>query len=405
MSFFKKSFKLVFVALIIVCIIYNASAYTIEQLKQDNINYFDFSLQLETTETIMQPNTTDSIYLAVDLSTKNQIDFAVNVKDFPEVRAYVNPYLKSYTDFYKNIDIKIFDATPGIYPINVIVTGILGENQITKSATIYVNVIEKQAYTFNTTKHNNSMPDLKLVNIDKRNLLIAKGEFDIVTLKLANTGSDADFIINIYPDDINGIDINRNKETYRVVNGQEELVFINFKLSDDYNRETTVFRIYATNVGTGINYDLGTINLMLKQAKFDITESITENKIIISIANIGTQDDFVTVNSSESDFAIYVPAGTMKQVELPLQSVVIKYNDNTIKEFVHDYNAGPVVGNVKANNGIIAGLFSLTDANISITMTVIVILVALCIGYWFFFGKNRVFAQSISAKTLDVKDN
>jgi hypothetical protein len=110
----------ILIILITILLLGNVFSYTIYDLKEDNYNYFDFSISSESNEFTLQPQSSDKTYLYFDLANSEKISFNIQVKDYPDVRAYIVPNISSYSDFYRVINLNVMNAEPGFILLNLL---------------------------------------------------------------------------------------------------------------------------------------------------------------------------------------------------------------------------------------------------------------------------------------------
>ena len=369
-------------------------AYTLDDLKEDNKDYFNFDLQLDTNEIFIQVQSTDKVYLNIDLENNKKINFTTSVEDHPNITCVTNNNITTVSDFQTVLHINTFNPNIGTYPLLVKVTGQSGTRIIEKNITLYVTIIEKQNFNFNTVAHSQKDSSLENIILSQNNFFIAPGETDNFSVKLTNTGSNSNFKIDYYPK-IAGIDLNFSHDRFNTIQGIETTVYGALSIDLNYDKDLTGLFLYVYDSSTGVKYDLGKLNIQLARAKLIIHEEHSSEDINMIIENQGTIAGELIVTAGDSEFLAYVPANSKKEYNLPKQDILIKnLDDETVEEFNFDNNIPQI--------SAVSGLFSLGGSNSGILWGGIALLVALLL-YKILFSNGGLLNNATSVKKLNIK--
>lgn len=373
--------------------------YSIQELKSQN-EYTNYNIALETNELVLQPNSTDFVYLAVSVNTIKPMALNISILDYPEVRADVQSNINTVTDFERRIEIKVFNASPGIYPLKVLVTSSFEGRPVVKEEILYVKIVEKQAYKFATTRYTNILPEIKSIEFDKRNFFLAPGEKGNLSVKILNAGSTADFSIDYFPktDDLN---INFQRPKLMLTKDLENTYFGTISVSEKYDKEFTTLKLMLLESSTGMMVDLGTINITLAKANLVVQKIIDENTITITVTNKGTVEGVFKIKSGKTEINEIILPGSTKTYILPKDKTDLFSDEELIESMIFEEINKLETFDINKST---TGLFTLTAGNTSQMIIVIVAIFVLLYLSYFAINKSGIFGKTVNIKTLGIKE-
>jgi hypothetical protein len=404
MSLFIKGMIIVVFALL-------AVAFVNAQPSNYSLNY---NIYPETNELTLQQGTDYTLYVAYDLLSDKELSFAFNTYS-PE-GIFVNVLSKKivHSNFTLPLYFHVGDVTPGKYPVELSTKVLYGGLVNERRTTFYVNVVKKENVIFKTSYYTNEKPNLELIDVSTRNLLIDDNSKQTLLLQFRNTGSSASFMLHniIDSEDKNKVHVDFSEEYFQLEKDEVRNIIVTVALDANYAIGYTPIYLFATESASKQQFDLSQINLTLRTQ--NVLVVYTNKTNVLEITNIGTDLINIDLNTNARQFSFML---------LPNQSYYLNadVNDKFASVFVNgsEYQKIELVNNdLNATNGLnddknilpnigssIAGFFNLGSGSWGWGIFILVILIVCLIIYKLFFARKAVFANNFYVKDLKLVDN
>lgn len=368
----------------------------------------NYNIYPETTHLTLQQGSDYTLNVYYKMNTSETFNFLFNVYSDNGIYTHTKHTIATYRDFTLPMYIKVGNVAPGNYTLvlstKVLYNGFIQERQ-TK---IVIKVVPKEKYTFHTSNYTNAQPELKLVDISTRNLLISPGQKQTILLKFTNTGSASNFYLKdfINSEDKNKVHVDFSKKSFYLGNNEETNILVDINIDKNYNINYTTIDFYAQEQVTNNTLDLGQVNITLK--KQNILLAYNKDTKSLDITNIGTDVVPVNVKTNTRDFSfLLTPNQTYYlQANKDENDVNILLNGKLFKEIplgteTIDKNSDQNKLIPSVSRGI-TGLFSFGEGSLSWIIYMLIALVIILAIYKSFFSKNAIFGKTVYAKDLKL---
>jgi hypothetical protein len=394
---FDKVLKQIFIILIAILLISQVAAYSIEQLKEDNKDYFDFDIYLDYSEISMQPNNQDRITLYVIPKTNQELRFEIYSEDYPFLKAEIQPFAKGYTNFKKTVYIQNYNAQPGNYNLKFNVSATNGKEIIQKDIILKVIITEKQEFAYNTSLHTNDMPNISTNDFSTRNLLIDNNSSESISFKVSNTGSTSSFKLDYYPK-VEGLEVEFIEENITIIKDETKSIIVKINIDEHFDNELVKINFTADEKLTRKQFYLGNVNVHLSNPVIEMTY---ENGIL-KLKNEGTASAYLKVFLDDSSEIVYIASNNMKIIDTKGASKITIYRE--------DEKLGTFTNNTQEeleneNKGMVTGFFTLSNLDNGNIALIVFIMILIGSIYWIFFKKNGILNNSVSAKEIGMDSN
>lgn len=398
--------------MIIVVFALLAVAFVSAQPTNYNLNY---NIYPETNELTLQQGTDYTLYVNYELLSNTELPFLFSTISPEGIFVNVTPKRTTFSNFTLPLYFHIGNIAPGRYPVELSTKVLYGGLINERRTTIYVNVVKKENIVFQTTSYTNELPNLKLIDISTRNILIDSNSSQTVLLQFTNTGSNANFKINklVDSEDKNKVHVEFSEQYFQLEKNQVRNIIMTITVDENYSILYTPIYLFAIESASKQQFDLSQINLTLKTQNIMLVYNQETN--VLELNNIGTDLLNIDLNTNIKQFSFILQ---------PNQSYFLQAdtNDKFANIFVNgkeyqkiefaNYDANADASLNKDKNKLVtvmgnsvAGFFSLGSGSTVWIIVLVFLAVLVIIIYKLFFARKAVFATHIYVKDLKLVDN